>query len=80
MIGHVELSPSALRALIRQHKISFGGNERLKIYGSLNCSSGRRMKKANRVFFASEKEAVTQGYRPCGRCMHEKYGQWKATK
>jgi len=35
------------------------------------------MKKENRVFFQSEKEAVAQGYRPCGHCMREEYKKWK---
>jgi len=78
MIKHIEISTSELRAQIRQNKIRFGGNEKLKTYGTLNCRSGMRMKKENHVFFASEKEAIKQGYRPCGHCMHEKYKQWKA--
>jgi methylphosphotriester-DNA--protein-cysteine methyltransferase len=36
------------------------------------------MKMENRVFFASEKEAVDEGYRPCGHCMKEQYKLWKA--
>jgi methylphosphotriester-DNA--protein-cysteine methyltransferase len=35
------------------------------------------MKAENRVFFASEAEAVGAGYRPCGHCMREAYGRWK---
>lgn len=32
-----------------------------------------------RVFFASEQEALSCGYRPCGHCLREKYRQWKET-
>lgn len=32
-----------------------------------------------RVFFASEQEALNYGYRPCGHCLREKYRQWKET-
>jgi len=66
-----------LHTLIRQNKIVLGGNSKLKIYGSLRCSSGKRMHRKNRVFFRSEAEAITNGYRPCGHCRKEKYRQWK---
>ncbi len=62
-----------LRNLIATGKITLGGNLSLKIYGTLKCRSGRRLKRINRVFFESEKEAITMGYRPCGNCMREKY-------
>ena len=58
-----------LTQLIRGGEIKFAGNARLKIYGTLNCRSGKRMKKENRVFFKSEQEAVKLGYRPCKKCM-----------
>jgi len=35
------------------------------------------MKKENRVFFKSEKEAIDKGYKPCGHCMREEYQNWK---
>ena len=35
------------------------------------------MKRANRVFFDSEKEARDNGYRPCGNCMRAEYNMWK---
>ena len=31
------------------------------------------MKKVNRAFFSSEKEAVRNGFRPCGHCMKKEY-------
>jgi methylphosphotriester-DNA--protein-cysteine methyltransferase len=74
---HTEISEVALRSRIRTGKINFGGNKKLKIYGLLSCSFGKRMKKENRVFFISEKEALQNNYRPCGHCMKEKYRLWK---
>lgn len=77
MIRHVDISDAGLRKLIRQKKISFGGNARLKIYGTLGCSSGKRMKKESRVFFREEKEATDKGFRPCGHCLNDLYKKWK---
>jgi len=73
MIRHIEIGPARVRSLIRSGRIRFGGNKTLKIYGTLSCSSGKRMKAANRVFFASEAEARQAGYRPCGHCLREQY-------
>lgn len=66
-----------LKILIEEGKIIMGGNSKLKIYGTLSCGSGKRMKKENRVFFSSEEEAIQEGYRPCGNCMKNKYKKWK---
>jgi hypothetical protein len=77
MVFHIQISDTNLRRQIRKKEICLGGNERLKIYGTLNCRSGKRMKKENRVFFISEKEALDSGYRPCGHCMRGKYKLWK---
>jgi methylphosphotriester-DNA--protein-cysteine methyltransferase len=66
-----------LRQLIRKREIVFAGNSFLKIYGTLQCKSGKRMLRKNRVFFSSEKEAIENGYRPCGHCLHDKYAEWK---
>ncbi len=66
-----------VRQLVKQSKIVLGGNKKLKIYGTLNCPSGKRMKTENRVFFSSEKEAIMNGYRPCGNCLKQKYQDWK---
>jgi len=78
MIRHSEIENNELRSRIRQGTILFAGNTRLKIYGLLNCSSGKRMKKENRVFFSSTAEAIVNGYRPCGHCMPAEYTKWKA--
>jgi len=77
MKRHIEISATVLRSKIRSGKINFGGNSKLKIYGLLSCSSGKRMKPENRVFFKSEEEALENNYRPCGHCMRGKYKQWK---
>jgi methylphosphotriester-DNA--protein-cysteine methyltransferase len=69
--------PRQLRSLIRKGEIVLGGNKSLKIYGSLSCSSGKRMKPVNRVFFGSEEEALQEGYRPCGHCLRKKYKAWE---
>ena len=45
-----------------------GGKSSRRIFGSLDCKSGMRMKKENRVFFHTLEDAVTQGYRPCKNC------------
>jgi methylphosphotriester-DNA--protein-cysteine methyltransferase len=76
MINHNSTSNSELRRLIQSGEITFGGNMKLKIYGTLSCTSGKRMKKQNRVFFSDEKEAITAGFRPCGHCLREKYLKW----
>ena len=80
MIAHIDIDATMLHRKIKQHEINFGGNKQLKIYGTLQCKSGRRMKKENRVFFISEREAVNMGYRACGRCMKSKYKQCKNKK
>ncbi|PCJ82515.1 MAG: metal-binding protein [Bacteroidetes bacterium] len=77
MTRHTELSDTDLKKNIKQQKIRFGGNQKLKIYGTLKCKSGKRMKRENRVFFLSEKEATYHGYRPCGHCMRKAYLKWK---
>jgi methylphosphotriester-DNA--protein-cysteine methyltransferase len=73
MISHKETDDRTLHSLIHAGKVRFGGNRRLKIYGTLQCASGKRMKRENRVFFDSERSALESGYRPCGHCMREAY-------
>lgn len=83
MITHRSLGEHAftrsrhLRQMIRQGTITMAGNRRLKIYGRLNCYSGKKMKMENRVFFKDAQEAIDLGYRPCGHCMPEAYQRWK---
>ncbi len=80
MIRHSEIDNRTLQSKIKQQSLKFAGNRNLKIYGTLSCKSGNRMKKDNRVFFASEAEAISLGFRPCGHCMREKYQQWISLK
>jgi methylphosphotriester-DNA--protein-cysteine methyltransferase len=77
MFHHIKLLQLELIHLLKSGEILFGGNKVLRIYGTLTCNSGKRMKKSNRVFFTSEAEARDLGYRPCGHCMWEEYLVWK---
>jgi methylphosphotriester-DNA--protein-cysteine methyltransferase len=72
MLYHTDLSQREIIQLIRAEEITLAGNSRLKIYGRLNCASGKRMKKENRVFFENETEALASGFRPCGHCMRDR--------
>jgi methylphosphotriester-DNA--protein-cysteine methyltransferase len=61
----------------------WGGHRGSKIYGRLDCPSALRAIARGdyvrqRVFFADEATAITAGYRPCARCLPEKYRAWKA--
>jgi methylphosphotriester-DNA--protein-cysteine methyltransferase len=70
---------SAIRRRIANGTIKFAGYIPGKIYGMLSCTSGKRMKAENRVFFENEQEAIEAGYRPCGNCMPEKYREYKSS-
>ena len=74
---HDQLSDKSLHGLIRKGAIRFGGNARSKIYGLLNCHSGKRMKTENRVFFENEQDAIAAKFRPCGHCQPIEYKKWK---
>ena len=39
-----------------------------KIFGRLDCKSGMRMKKENRVFFHTWEDEILAGFRPCKNC------------
>ncbi|MDC6362911.1 MULTISPECIES: Ada metal-binding domain-containing protein [Flavobacteriaceae] len=77
MLYHAHLEDFEVRIGIRQREITYAGHKKLKIYGTLKCTSGKRMKRENRVFFKTEKEALSLGYRPCGHCMRIAYKKWK---
>jgi hypothetical protein len=82
MIKHTDFEnndegKSKLSALIRAGKIGIAGNMTLRIYGTLQCRSGIRMQRKNRVFFSSEHEAIAAGYRPCAHCMRDAFIKWK---
>ncbi len=77
MEWHKNITDALLHAKIRNGEICFGGNEKLRIYGLLHCTSGKRMKRNNRVFFTSEQDAIKHHYRPCGHCLKADYVKWK---
>ena len=66
-------------------KGTLGGHRRNKIYGRLDCAGAARwIAKGHyvkhRVFFADEATAIAAGYRPCARCLPERYREWKAAQ
>lgn len=61
---------------------TLGGHRALKIYGRLDCPSALRFIAKGqytgyRVFFMNEEDALGAGYRPCAKCLPEKYKQWR---
>lgn len=80
MIPHQHIDQRDIRQKIRSGEILLAGNLKLKIYGLLNCRSGKRMKRENRVFFVDEQEAIAIGFRPCGHCMAHRYRKWKINR
>ncbi|WP_337043386.1 Ada metal-binding domain-containing protein [Emticicia sp. 17c] len=83
MIQHKHLGDSSfaraknLFLKIQSKEIMLAGNRKLKIYGCLDCKSGKRMRVENRVFFRNRTEAIEMGFRPCAVCMREEYRLWK---
>ena len=62
---------------------TLGGYRPKKIYGHLDCPSADRHLanghyRKHRVFFADEAAAIAAGYRPCAKCMPERYAAWKS--
>ena len=80
MLRHRDVTLFHIRRLIQREEIMLAGNLSLKIYGTLSCASGKRMKKENRVFFKNETEAIQQGFRPCCHCLHNEYVCWKVSR
>ena len=61
---------------------TLGGHRATRIYGRLDCPSALRAIERggyvkHRVFFADEAEAIAAGYRPCARCLPDRYRDWK---
>lgn len=58
-----------------------GGNSKDRIYGRLDCTAANAALPLgyadHRVFFANEDDAIAAGYRPCHRCMQDRYSEWK---
>lgn len=77
MIKHAGIDNTELYRRIRRKEIVYGGNINLKIYGTLQCKSGKRMKIKNRVFFKTIEQAKKLGFRPCGHCLRPDYEIWK---
>lgn len=75
-----DIDARLFKRLVHSGALCFAGNRKLKIYGRLNCATGKRMKKENRVFFSSESEALSFGYRPCGHCMRQDYRTWTGSE
>lgn len=46
----------------------YNGKNYDKVFGRLDCKSGMRMKKENRVFFHRWEDAIAAGFRPCRNC------------
>ena len=64
---------------------TLGGHRGNRVYGRLDCpgalrwiAKGHYVKQ--RVFFADEETAIAAGYRPCARCLPERYREWKAAQ
>ena len=47
MIKHIDIDNAKLHQKIKRKEIVYGGNLNLKIYGTLQCKSGKRMKRKN---------------------------------
>ena len=61
---------------------TLGGHRKQKGYGRLDCPSalmwiakGHYVR--HRVFFADEATAIAAVYRPCARCLPERYAEWR---
>ncbi len=65
------------------HQGTLGGHRRRRVYGRLDCPTAlslirRGMFRVDqRVFFATEADAVAAGYRPCGSCLRDGYREWR---
>ncbi len=44
------------------------GNSNSKVFHKTDCASASKLKTENRVSFKSREEAVSGGYKACGRC------------
>jgi hypothetical protein len=76
MLRHLDISDLDLRNKIKNRKIKLTGNSKLKIYGTLCCKSGMRIKRENRVFFIDINDAKDNKNRPCGNRMKKEYKTW----
>lgn len=51
-----------------EKNIQYVGNKNSFVFHDSSCSSVDDMKDSNKVIFSERKEAINQGYKPCGRC------------
>ncbi len=58
----------------------YAGYKKGKIFGRLDCRSGMRMSKSQRVFFHTLEDAVLQDYRPCKNCKPLNHDLWQQIK
>lgn len=49
-------------------EIAYIGNAKTRIFHKLTCGSVSAMKEENKVKFEDREDAVSGGYKPCGRC------------
>jgi len=80
VISQIAINKNEIFRKIKSGEIQYAGNIKLNIYGLLSCASGKRMRRENRVFFKTEKEALSRGFRPCGHCLNSKYQKWRTGK
>ncbi|MFZ4787065.1 MAG: metal-binding protein [Rhizobiales bacterium] len=78
MISHLSLADQQLASRIKAGKITMAGHGPARIFGRLDCRSGKRMLRRHRVFFADRQDALAHGFRPCGHCLPLEYRQWRA--
>lgn len=75
--NHDDLSDAEVRRLIQRRRIMLAGNRSRKVMGRLDCSSGRRMHRKNRILFPHAFIGTRSGYRPCGHCCRNAHWRWK---
>ena len=64
---------------------TLGGHSKQKVYGRADTcpAATRNLKKypaqfwSHSVWFATERDAIAAGYRPCGACLRDRYAEWK---
>lgn len=64
---------------------TFGGHRLGKLFGRMDCRAAsaaitRGGYVKHRVFFASETDAHSAGYRPCAVCMPAEYQEWRESR
>ena len=60
-----------------------GGHRGTKVYGRFDCPAALRALakgdtyRRHRVFFVDEPTAIAAGFRPCARCLPQRYKLWR---